>query len=321
MVGGDQPLVDLGAEAAGEALPAVAGGTGHGEEDLARKQAAAVVVRVQHPQGDAVAAARFEAAGAGVVVVEPVHGDAQLAGVLARFDALDFDFRLADQPEALVAGALALEVVGQQVGVHLRLEQGDARPVGFVDVLGGFRVELEGGEYHDGRARHQRLRFLQGAGYLALLQRRVVGAERDYRPLRVIGGAGFADAVRPGGVRARVALGVQPAGAGQRLDPREGDALAGLAADAGLQQLVAPIALPQRLAGARDRLVSRLRRRFQLVERLNGWRGDRLDGEGAGDARLAPVRFRLVVEDGLDGRLVVAQDSWRNGGDAAVAEP
>ena len=44
----------------------------HGEEHLPRIQAAAVVVRVQHPHGYLVLAARLHVATLGVVVVEPL---------------------------------------------------------------------------------------------------------------------------------------------------------------------------------------------------------------------------------------------------------
>ena len=69
MVGLDQGFVNLGAEGAGQAGPAVFG-AGEGEEDLLGGKVAAVVVGVEHPQGDLRGVAGFELAGFGVEVVE-----------------------------------------------------------------------------------------------------------------------------------------------------------------------------------------------------------------------------------------------------------
>ena len=76
---------------------------------------------------------------------------------------------LSDQPEALVAGTFLLEVLGKQVRVHLRLEERHAGPVSLIDVLGGFRVELECCEDDDFWFRDQKLRLLDSAFDLSLL--------------------------------------------------------------------------------------------------------------------------------------------------------
>jgi hypothetical protein len=55
---------------------------------------------------------------------------------------------LADQPEAFVARPLLLQVFGQQVGIHLDLEERHAGLLRrqLINVLGRFGVELECGE-------------------------------------------------------------------------------------------------------------------------------------------------------------------------------
>jgi len=292
----DQFFVDLGLQVLRQPRPALIR-PGHREKDLARVEAAPVVVGIEQPDGDLRLAARLDAAGLGVVVVEAVHRDAVFAFVLAIGDALDLHVRLADEPERFVAGALLLEVVGQEVGVHLRLEQRHARPVGLVNVLGCLRVELEGGEKDDLRLRHQRLRLLDGLGHLALLQRGVLGAEGDDDALHLRGRAALPHLVRARIVGTGLPVGVQPAAAGQRLQPGEADVLARLAANAGAQQLVAPLALAQRLAGAGDGGIGRLRRALeQFLKRLYCRGGHRLDGERTADAGFLLVHEGLIVE-------------------------
>ena len=44
---------------------------------------------------------------------------------------------------------LRFQILGEQVRIHLCLQQGDTRPVGLVNVLGRLGVELEGGEDDD----------------------------------------------------------------------------------------------------------------------------------------------------------------------------
>ncbi len=109
----------------------------------------------------------------------------------------------------------------EQIGVHLRLEQRHARPVGFVDVLRRLGIELERGEDDDLRLGHQRLRFFDRQLDLPLLQRRMLRAERDHDALRLA-------EILPGllldrafVIRLRLGFGMQPARAGQRLDAGE----------------------------------------------------------------------------------------------------
>ncbi len=158
----------------------------------------------------------------------------------------------------------------------------------------------------------------------------MVRAEGDDDPLRVPGGSPVPDLVRAGSVGVGLALDVQPGGARQRLQPREGDMLAGLAANAGLQQLVAPVALPQGFARAGDGFVGGQRRRtggvgfgvrVELVEGLHHRGGNRLHGERPGDAGLGAVDVRLVVEGDGIGRFVISQDPRRYVLDTAVSEP
>ena len=157
----------------------------------------------------------------------------------------------------------------------------------------------------------------------------MIRAEGDDDALGVPGGAPVPDLVRAGGVGMGLALDVQPSGTRQRLQPCEGDMLAGLAADAGLQQFVAPVALPQGFAGAGDGPVGGQWRRtggigfdvVELVEGLHHRGGNRLHGERPGDAGLGAVDVRLVVERDCIGRLVIPQGSRRYVGDASVSEP
>ena len=132
----------------------------------------------------------------------------------------------------------------------------------------------------------------------------MLGAEGDDDALRRARRA-LGDMTGAGVVRQRLGLGVEPAGAGERLDAREKDALAGLAADAGLQQLLAPLGVAERGARAGGGDVRRRvhRRLVRAVERLDYRRGDGLDGERAGDAGPALVALRLVVEGLLIGVL------------------
>ena len=81
-----------------------------------------------------------------------------------------FHVGLAHQPVRFVARTVLLEVVGQQVGVHLDLQQRDARPLCFVDVLGGLGIKLEGGEDHNLRSRLELHGLFQGHRHLPLFQ-------------------------------------------------------------------------------------------------------------------------------------------------------
>ena len=59
--------------------------------------------------------------------------------------------RLSNQPEAFVAGSLLLQVVGEQVRVHLQFQELHAcfLWIEFVDVFGGFGIKVEGGKQQD----------------------------------------------------------------------------------------------------------------------------------------------------------------------------
>jgi len=58
----------------------------HGKEHLLRKETPAVVVRVEHPEGNLLGAARLDCTGLGVVVVKAKHLDSILALVKPRHD-------------------------------------------------------------------------------------------------------------------------------------------------------------------------------------------------------------------------------------------
>ena len=127
--------------------------------------------------------------------------------------------------------------------------------MGLVDVLRRLGIELEGRKDDNLGLGDEGLRLLDGAGDLPLLHRRMIWPERDGEALGIVGGAFLSKIFGSGIVGPCLPLGVKPPGSGQRLQPRERDSLPGLAANAGLEKLVAPIALAQRLARARDRSV------------------------------------------------------------------
>ena len=182
----DQLLVDLGAEVLGQPRPAVLL-AGHGEEDLAREEAAAVVVGVEQPHGDAPRVARLDLAGLGVVVVEAVDLDLVLARRArpwrrARSSTSGWPM----SQKLLVAGALLLQVLGQQVGVHLRLEERHARPSRGQSSMS---LAASGSNWKAAKTRSAGLGTSVCASSrrqldLALLQRRVLGAEGDDDALR-----------------------------------------------------------------------------------------------------------------------------------------
>ncbi len=119
-------------------------------------------------------------AGLGVVVVEAVDLDLVLA-LVRRPSSIcaQFDVGLADQPEALVAGALLLQVLGQQVGVHLRLEQRHAGHFGSRRCPWRPRDRTGRRRKRSCRASGRASRLLPGQLDLALFQRGVLGAEGD----------------------------------------------------------------------------------------------------------------------------------------------
>ena len=106
---------------------------------------------------------------------------------------------------------------------------------------------MECGEDDELRFRHEVARLLQRLLDLPLLQRRVRGAEADdhalVRARGIVAHAGAAAVVR-----ARLGLGVQPARAGQRLDPGKHEVLPALAADARAEKFRAPFLLPEGFA-------------------------------------------------------------------------
>src|SRR6266545_2772078 len=78
----DQVGIDLGLEMLREPRPAV-GIASHREEELPRVDAPAVIVRVEHPEGDLRDIARLDLTGFRIVVVEATDLDLQLP-VIAR---------------------------------------------------------------------------------------------------------------------------------------------------------------------------------------------------------------------------------------------
>src|SRR5690606_6416310 len=88
-----------------------------------------------------------------------------------------FHIRLAHQPEGFVRGALLLQILGQQVSIHLYLQQRDAGPVYLVDVLGRLRVEGESTEQDELRRWTKCLSLVQREFHLPLLERRVLRAK------------------------------------------------------------------------------------------------------------------------------------------------
>jgi hypothetical protein len=156
--------------------------------------------------------------------------------VLAFVDALEPDVRLADEPKRFVTGTLLFEVFGEEVGVHLHLEQSQAGPVGFVDVFGGLGIELECGEEKQFRTRYEGLSVFDRAGHLALFQWCVFRTEGDGDALGTGRSAGF--------VRwSCLAVGVQPTAAREWLQPGKADVLTLLPPNPGAEQLVAPFPL------------------------------------------------------------------------------
>ena len=109
---------------------------------MADEEALFVVVGVDEPAGDPIGTVAADFAGVGVEHVHAVDLDADLSGLRRQ----DVDVRLAEDDEE-IALAGVLQVVGHvQVGVHARLEHGDAAKL--VE-LGGVRIVVEGaGDQH-----------------------------------------------------------------------------------------------------------------------------------------------------------------------------
>ena len=105
-------------------------------------------------------------------------------------------------------------------------------------------IELKRREDNDRGLGNEGLGFLDSEGYLSLFHRRVIRSERDHHALGILGCSSVTNVICAGAIRPGLSLGVQPPGARQRLQPRERDTLACLAAYARSEQLVAPIRLP-----------------------------------------------------------------------------
>src|SRR5450759_3277162 len=142
-------LVDFGLQVPRELGPSAVL-TCHREKDLSRKKAPAVVIGVEHPERDPLRTARFDRPGLRVVVVETLNLDLELALVVALGELAQGNVRLPDEPEALIRGTLLLQVFGQEVGVHLDLDEGDAGPLCLLDVLRCFWVEVKRAEENEG---------------------------------------------------------------------------------------------------------------------------------------------------------------------------
>lgn len=151
---------------------------------------------------------------------------------------------LAHQPKALVGGGFGaglLQVFGQQIRVHLRLQRGDAFEG--INVFGDFGVEGKGAKHNHLGPGEQVRRFAQRVLYLPLLQCPMLGAEADDYPL----------------ARIEVPTGVQAGGAGQDFQLGKFEHLAALAANACLEQLVAPGVLAAGIAAAGHRHIGHRR--------------------------------------------------------------
>lgn len=149
---------------------------------------------------------------------------------------------LAHQPKALVGGGFGaglLQVFGQQIRVHLRLQRGDAFEG--INVFGGFGVEGKGAKHNHLGPGEQVCGFAQRVLYLPLLQCPMLGAEADDYPL----------------ARIEVPTGVQAGGAGQDFELGKLEHLAALAANAGFQQFIAPLVLARGFTRACDRRIGR----------------------------------------------------------------
>ena len=73
-----------------------------------------------------------------------MNGDAVPSFRCIRTGVFYGHIRLTNQPEALVICTFLFEIVCQQIHIHLRLEQGHARPVQFINIFGCFGIELKG---------------------------------------------------------------------------------------------------------------------------------------------------------------------------------
>ena len=156
---------------------------------------------------------------------------------LPIFACAHFHLGLAHQPETLVAGSGLFQVLGQQVGVHLRLQSGDAFDP--VNVFGRFGVKGECAKHnHLGRWK-QVTSFVLGALNLPLLQCRVFRPETDHHPLSGLQVAHCMQVANARVVRQGFQIG-------------KFEHLPAFAAYAGLDQFITPLVLTARLARASD---------------------------------------------------------------------
>jgi len=116
-----------------------------------------------------------------------------------------------------VAGSLLLQILREQVSVHLCLEQVDPWPVEFFDVLCRLGVELECGEDDHLWLGYQLSGLLYGKLNLALLHGCVLVAKRNYRTL--------------GQVFLSFRVGMEPSRCGQWFNPRKVNSLTASTAD------------------------------------------------------------------------------------------
>lgn len=187
-----------------------------------------------------------------------------------------------------------IQVFREQVGIHLGGKEGHAGLLfgEGVNVLGSLGIELEGGKNQDGRLGTEGAGLIPGELDLVGVQRAVLGAEGDDHALGL-------DALGFG-------VGMQPAGAGQGLGAGEINMMAALAAQAGLEQLVAPLGMAESGAGAGDGVVGGRRRRGDFIEGADGGSGNGFYREGAGNADFAVISTRFVIEGFRNWRLIVS---------------
>ena len=210
------------------------------ERRPAGEEAAAVVVRIEQPHGDARRVAGFDGAGARVVVVEAPDFDLPFAlvspFVIWRrstsgrptsqklwFEARFF-FRSSVSRSAFICAVRKVMPVFSLVMPSMSLAASGSNSKAAKTRIAGLRA--------------QGARLFPRQLDLALFQQAVLGAERDNDPLRAFS-LGFG-------------VGVQPARAGQRFDAREVNMMSAFAPKSGFEQFVAPFGMAESRAGAGD---------------------------------------------------------------------
>jgi len=175
----------------------------------------------------------------------------------------------------------------------------------FVNVLGSFWIELEGGEDEDFGFGMEGAGFFPGGFDLAGFERGVIRAEGDDDAFGFYA-FGFG-------------VGVEPARAAEGDDAGEIDGLATFATDAGFEEFVAPIGLAKGGTGTGDGGVEersggvaevgqRWRFLIEIVDGFDVGGGAGFDGEWAGDAGRGVVGEGLVVEGFSPGGSLLAMD-------------